>query len=140
MRRFALPLLMSVLLLGGLSLAPAAGAASEESWLSDTWNSVKDFTIEQKDKVVGDSQSAMDRFDLQMEEMDAQASKDAAAVSQGWENTKAQLADLRANAQSKLDRLGSATEESWASVKQEFGEAMQKLEDAYNKARGDLGS
>ena len=140
MRRLALSLMMTVLLVGGLALAPASSAASEETWLSDAWNSVKDFTIEQKDKVVADSQIAMDRFDLQMDEMDAQASKDSDAMSQGWENTKAKLGELRADAQAKLDRLGPATQDSWTSVKEEFGEAVQKLEDAYNKARSDLGS
>ena len=140
MRRIALPLLMSALLLSGLSLVSAASVAAEETWLSDTWNAVKDFTIEEKDKVVSDSRGAMDRFDMQMDEMDAQASKDAAAMSAGWENTKAQLAELRANAQAKLERLGPASEDSWASVKQEFGDAVQKLEDGYNKARSDLGS
>lgn len=140
MRRLALTVLRAVLLLGGLSLATATSAAAEDTWLSDTWNSVKDFTIEQKDKVVDDSQIAMDKFDLQMDELNAQASEDKAAMSEGWENTKAQLAELRANAQAKLDRLGSATQDNWASVKQEFGDAVQKLEDAYNKARSDQGS
>jgi len=140
MRRLALTVLRTVLLLGGLSLATAASAAAEDTWLSDTWNSVKDFTIEQKDKVVDDSQIAMDKFDLQMDELNAQASEDKAAMSEGWENTKAQLVELRANAQAKLDQLGSATQDNWASVKQEFGAAVQKLEDAYNKARSDQGS
>jgi hypothetical protein len=140
MRRFALPLLMSVLVLSGISLIQAARAASDETWLSETWNSVKEFSIDQKDKAVADGQKAMDRFDMQMEEMDAQASKDSTAMSQGWDKTKAQLGELRDNAQTKLDQLGPATKDSWESVKQEFGDAVQKLEDAYNKARNDLGS
>lgn len=135
MKRLALSLLISVCMLSGISLMTVAGAQSEDNWLSDTWNSVKDFTIEQKDKAVADGQSAMDKFDAQMDQMDAEASKDSAEMSAGWEDTKTKLAELRDNAQAKLDQMGNATADSWESVKQEFGDAVQKLEDAYNKAR-----
>jgi len=138
MKRLALSLLISVCMLSGISLMTVAGAQSEDTWLSDTWNSVKNFTIEQKDKAVADGQSAMDKFDAQMDQMDAQASKDSAAMSAGWEDTKAQLAELRDNAQAKLDQMGDASADSWEGVKQEFGDAVQKLEDAYNKARGNM--
>lgn len=140
MRRFAPTLLMSVLILSGSSLMAAAGAASEESWLSETWNSVKEFTIEQKDQAVADSRRAMDEFDAQMEQLDAEASKDAAEMSEGWDETKAELAELRAKAEVKLDQLGQASAESWDNVKQEFGQAVQELEDAYERARSDHGS
>ncbi len=138
MKRLALSLLISVCMLSGISLMTVADAQSEDTWLSDTWNSVKNFTIEQKDKAVADGQSAMDKFDAQMDQMDAQASKDSAAMSAGWEDTKAQLAELRDNAQAKLDQMGDASADSWEGVKQEFGDAVQKLEDAYNKARGNM--
>lgn len=138
MRRFALSLLISAFMLSGISLVAAAGAASEDTWLSETWSSVKDFTIEQKDKAVAESQSAMDTFDAQMDQLDAEASTDSAEMSAGWENTKAELSDLRAKAQSKLDQLGDASADTWDDVKQEFGDAVQELEDAYNKARSDL--
>ena len=140
MRRFALSLLTCALVLSGMSLMAAANAASDEDWLTETWTSVKEFTIEQKDQAVAESQSAMDRFDEQMDMLDAEASKDSAEMSEGWEQTKAQLADLRDNAQSKLDQFGDATADSWDNVKQEFGDAVQKLQDAYNNARSDLGS
>jgi hypothetical protein len=137
-RRFALSLIMSTLVLTATSLTSVAGAQSEDTWLSETWNSVKDFTIEQKDKAVADGQSAMDKFDAQMDQLDAQAAKDSAEMSAGWEDTKAQLAELRDNAQAKLDQMGDATADSWEGVKQEFGDAVQKLEDAYNKARSKM--
>lgn len=139
MRRLALPLLMSVLVLSG-GLAAAAAAESEESWLSETWNSVKEFTIEQKDRAVADSQDAMDKFDQQMEQLDAEASEDSAEMSEGWDDTKADLAELRANAQTKLDKLGDASAETWDDVKQEFGHAVQELEAAYERARSDHGT
>jgi len=138
MRRFALSLMMSALMLSAMSLMTVAGAQSEDTWLSETWNSVKDFTIEQKDKAVAESQSAMDRFDAQMDLLDAEASKDSAEMSAGWEDTKAQLAELRGKAQTKLDRLGDASADTWDDVKQEFGDAVQELEDAYNKARSNM--
>ena len=135
MRRLALSLTMSALMLSAMSLMSAAGAQNEDTWLTESWNSVKDFTIEQKDKAVAESQSAMDRFDAQMDQLDAQASKDSAEMSAGWEDTKAQLADLRDNAQAKLDQLGDASADTWDNVKHEFGDAVQKLEEAYNNAR-----
>ncbi len=137
MRRFALPLLLSVALVSGWSiLAPVA--ATEDSGLTEAWNAVKEFTVEQKDKAVAESQQAMDNFDRQMDQLDAQASKDSAAMSQGWEETKARLAELRANAQTQLDRLGQATAETWDDVKQEFGHAVEDLDDAYHTAREDV--
>ena len=59
-------------------------------------------------------------------------------MSEGWEQTKSQLGELRDNAQSKLDQMGDATADSWDNVKQEFGDAVQKLQDAYNDARSDV--
>jgi uncharacterized protein (DUF3084 family) len=138
MRRFALPLLFGFVLVSGMSVLAAAGAATEDNGLSEAWNAVKDFTVEQKDKAVADSQRAMENFDRQMDELDAQASKDSAAISQGWEETKARLAELRANAQTQLDRLGQATAETWDDVKQEFGHAVEDLDDAYDNARKDV--
>lgn len=140
MRRFALPLAMSALILSGVSQIPVAGAASDENWLTESWNSVKEFSVEQKDKTITESQAAMDRFDAQMEQLDAEAGKDSAEMAEGWEQTKSQLGELRDNAQSKLDQMGDATADSWDNVKQEFGDAVQKLQDAYNDARSDVGS
>ncbi len=82
----------------------------------------------------------MDKFDLQMDELHAQASEDGTAMSEGWENTKSQLSDLRAKAQAKLDQLGDSSDDGWDSAKEAYGDAVQNLEDAYNKARSDLGS
>ena len=138
MRRFALSLMMSALMMGAMSLMTIASAQSEDNWLTDSWNSVKDFSIEQKDKAVAQSQSAMDKFDAQMDLLDAEASKDSAEMSAGWEETKSQLAELRDNAQAKLDQLGDASADTWDGVKQEFGDAVQKLEEAYNNARSDM--
>lgn len=138
MRRFALPPLFGFVLVSGLSVMAAAGAATEDSGLSEAWNAVKEFTVEQKDKAVAESQRAMENFDRQMEQLDAQASKDAAEMSQGWQETKARLAELRANAQTQLDRLGQATAETWEDVKQEFGDAVEDLDDAYDNAREDV--
>lgn len=137
MRRFALPLLLSVALVSGWSILTPV-AATEDSGLTEAWNAVKEFTVEQKDKAVAEGQQAMDNFDRQMDQLDAQASKDSAEMSQGWEETKARLAELRANAQTQLDRLGQATAETWDDVKQEFGDAVEDLDDAYDTAREDV--
>lgn len=140
MRRFSLSLLTGALMLSGVTLATATTAVAEDSWLSDAWNSVKHFSVDQKDKVVNDSRIAMDKFDLQMDQLHAQASEDGTAMSEGWENTKSQLSDLRDKAQAKLDALGETSDDSWDSAKEDYGNAVQDLEDAYNKAASDLGS
>jgi hypothetical protein len=138
MRRFGLPFVMSVVLVSGLSLTAAAGSATEEDGLTEAWNNVKSFTIEQKDKTVAESQRAMDNFDRQMEQLSAEGSKDASEMSQGWEDTKAQLSELRAKAGTQLERLGNATGETWEDVKQEFGNAVEELDEAYDNARNNV--
>lgn len=134
MRRFALPLLLSAALVCGWSVL-APGAATEDNGLTNAWNAVKDFSIEQKDKAVAEGQRAMENFDAQMKQLDEQASKDSTEMSQGWEDTKSHLADLRDKVQMQLDRLGQASADTWDEVKQGFGHAVENLNTAYSSAR-----
>lgn len=139
MKSFAIPVVLGLGLAVGASLgAPAASAA--ESGISEAWNSVKGFTIEQKEEVVSEGQRAIDNFDAQMEQLDAEASKDSAEISAGWEETKTRLGELRDNAKVQLDKLGEASEETWEDLKREFGQSVDDLNDAYDNARNDLGS
>lgn len=140
LRRIALPLLLGVLALGISSYPADVRATTKSDSLTKAWEDVKDFAMDQKEKAVQEGQRIMESFDVQMARLEADASRDKAEMTEDWQKTKAQLADLRAKAESHLEQLEGATDETWEDVKRGFGSALQELENAYRDARSNIDS
>jgi len=118
--RSVLIILTALVLLSGLHACGEAGDRIAEK-LGETWDAVKDYSVEKRDEAESFFESNLDGLD----EKFAEAKKKAAAL--GKDAGQALDASLD-EAAKKLEVLKGAGEDGWEAARDEFVKAWESLE------------
>jgi hypothetical protein len=114
--------------------AVKSAAAGVKEAVSDSWNSIKDFTYERRT----DFSAAVDRMAKKLDDQSVALKAKTAEVSDATaKNREAALLEFneaRAELKSKLADLGNATADTWSEAKAMVALAWQKVQAAYDKA------
>jgi len=118
-----------------------AGATAKDAYADtkaavvNAWDSVKSFTFEKRTDFSAHAKAMTAKLDAQVSEARANYSDDKASASR-----KAAMDELKnseADYKTKVDALGSATEATWDSAKQNVIASWDRVQAAYYKARAD---
>lgn len=103
--------------------------------VADAWSDLKTYSFEKRTEFTAHTQAMAAKLDAEVSALQAgDAAKKASASRQA---AMAELKDARADLSTKLDALGSATADTWASAKAAVIAAWERTEAAYRKARAD---
>lgn len=113
-------ILTALVLLSGLHACGEAGEKIAEK-LGETWDAVKDYTVEKRDEAESFFESNLDGLDEKL----AEAKRKAAALGED----SGQALDAAWNeASQKLEALKGAGEDGWEAARDEFVQAWESLE------------
>ena len=120
---------------------PATGAAQTtaadvSTQTSETWNTIKAYTVDKKTEAVAYGRQLMKETDYKITQLEAMAARTSGAAKAGYEKQIQDLKVTRANASAKLDRMEKAGGNAWNSAKQGFADAYRDLQGAYRKVEG----
>jgi flagellar motility protein MotE (MotC chaperone) len=105
---------------------------------SEAVGAATDYAQQQQKEFVANSQKELDQIESQLAEWRAKA-KNAGADAKGAMEAKLdRLERDRQAAADKLSELKASTADAWGDVKAGFQNAMDKLRDAYEKAKQDF--
>jgi hypothetical protein len=129
--------LAAALLAIGLAAGPAVAqstASSVGAKAGETWEAVKDYTVEKKDDAVAFGRKVVAETDTKIKELEARAAESTGEVKAAHERNLKELRAKREQAAAKLDDMGKATAGAWEATKQGVGNAFRELGHAYDKA------
>jgi hypothetical protein len=114
--------------------AAAANAAPHmKVAVSDTWDSIKDFTYARR----ADFSAAMDRMATEMDDKTAALNAKVAGVpddaSRERDSAKREYDRARADLKARLHDLGNATADTWADAKARAAVAWKNVQAAYDR-------
>jgi hypothetical protein len=134
---------LSALVLAGCSKSERAEAKADikeaykdtKAVVADAWSDLKDFTFEKRSDFATRTKAMTAKLDAEVSEMQANYAADKASASRraAMEELKSSRADLG----DKLDAIGNATADTWASAKASVIAAWDRTEAAYKKAKVD---
>jgi hypothetical protein len=101
--------------------------------MSDTWDSIKDFTYARR----ADFSAAMDRMATEMDDKTAALNAKVAGVpddaSRERDSAKREYDRARADLKARLHDLGNATADTWADAKARAAVAWKNVQAAYDR-------
>jgi hypothetical protein len=122
---------------GGEKAADKVGEAYEKTKtaVANSWSDLKDFTYDKSSDFQDRAKAMASDMDAKFEKLKADTAdaKASASRSAAWEEVKNNRADLS----EKVDALGDATADTWASAKANVIAAANKLEASYDKLKAD---
>jgi hypothetical protein len=125
------------LLLAGPSSIRAQDASDDLSTeLHQTWEAVKDYTIEQKNALAENSSELLAALDAQIDEAQEAASEASGAAKQEWDETIASLSAYREEAAARFDQLQDSSADAWEDAKQRLAETLQNLQNSLDDDEG----
>jgi hypothetical protein len=110
-------------------------AADIKAAVSDSWDSIKDYTYEKR----ADFSASIDRmagqFDDKIREFKAKVAGATDAASKDREGAIKEYDEARGDLKSKLSDLGNATADTWADAKGKVAQAWKRVQAAYDKVK-----
>lgn len=98
------------------------------------WNTIKLYTIEQKDRAVAVGRSTVADMGARYAELKAEAAVSGEAAQAKWETLKGELDERMKLAQVEVDGLKKATAEKWDQSKHKLAEAMEAMSEQLDVA------
>lgn len=114
--------------------APARPASGVAAKAETTWDSVKDFSVQEKDKAVAAGRQLIAATDKQIAELGKQARNASGETRKAHEANMKELQEKKKAAQAELAKLGKASGEAWDATKAGFSDAGKALAASYEKA------
>ena len=138
-----LTLSLSALVLAGCSKSERAEAKADikdayvdtKAAVVDAWSDLKDYTFDKRSDFTTRTQAMTAKLDADVSELQASYAADKASASR--KAAMEELKNSRADLGEKLDALGNATADTWASAKASVISAWDRTEAAYKKAKAD---
>ncbi len=109
-------------------------AASATAAVSDSWDSVKDFTYERRVEFTDGFNRMTARMDDQTRDLKARGGKLTDAAAKDRDDSMNSLAEARASLKASLTDLGNATADTWADAKEKVRQSWVKVTAAFDKA------
>ncbi len=113
--------------------AAANAAADVKVAVSDSWDSIKDFTYDRR----ADFSAAIDRMANELDDktaaMNAKVAGAPDAASRERDSAKKDYDEARSNLRAKLKDLGNATADTWADAKARAAVAWKNMQAAYDR-------
>lgn len=103
-----------------------------------TWDSVKAFSVKEKDKAVAAGKKLIAETDRKIADLARQAKGATGETKAAHEANMKDLQEKKQAAQAELARLGKASGEAWDATKTGFSDAGKALSAAYDKAAAAL--
>jgi uncharacterized protein with von Willebrand factor type A (vWA) domain len=128
----------ALMVLIGLGLAPldrsGARAADEGEelglQLKQTWEALKDYTIEQKNVLAEESEDLLAALDVQIDQARAAAAGASGEAREQWNETVANLGIYREEASRRFENLQESSAGAWDDAKQSLSETLEDLQQA----------
>jgi hypothetical protein len=111
-------------------------AADVSRQTSETWNTIKAYTVDKKSEAVAYGKQLMKETDEKIAQLEAKASKASGEAKDTYDKQIADLKVTRANTAAKLDEMEKKSGGAWNEAKQGFADAYKDLQNAYGKAVG----
>ena len=111
-------------------------AADVSKQTSETWNTIKAYSVDKKKDAVAYGKQLMKDTDAKITQLEAKASKASGEAKARYEKEIKDLKVMRANAAAKLDKMEKESGNAWNDAKQGFADAYRDLQGAYHKAAG----
>ncbi len=111
-------------------------AADVSKQTSETWNTIKSYSVDKKNDAVAYGKQLMKDTDAKITQLEAKASKASGEAKARYEKELKELKVTRANAAAKLDKMEKESGKAWNDAKQGFADAYRDLQNAYHKAVG----
>lgn len=111
-------------------------AADVSKQTSETWSTIKAYTVDKKNDAVAYGRQLMKDTDDKIAELEAKASKASGKAKAKYDKELKKLKVTRAKAAAKLDKMEKETGKAWNASKQGFADAYRDLQNAYHKAVG----
>lgn len=114
--------------------APAKPASGVAAKTEATWDSIKDFSVKEKDKAVAAGKKLIAETDKKIAELSKPVKNATAETKEAHAANMKELKEKKAAAQAELAKLGQASGEVWDATKTGFSDAGKALAAAYDKA------
>lgn len=114
--------------------APAKAASGVAATAAATWDSVKDFSVKEKDKAMKAGKQLIADTDKKIAELGKQAKGATGETKKAHEANMAELKEKKKAAQAELTKLGKASGDAWDATKTGFSDAGKALSASYDKA------
>ena len=112
----------------------AEPAKAEPAKAATTWDSVKDFSHQEKNKAVAAGKKLIAETDKKIDELGKQVKNSGAETKAAHEANMKELKEKKMAVQAELDKMGKASGEVWDATKTGFSDAGKALGAAYDKA------
>lgn len=131
MKNYATGLMIACLAIA-VMVSPRAGADEGTgdlgTELRETWEALKDYTIEQKNALADDSDGLLAALDAKIDEAQVAAAEASGDAREQWDETVASLSDYRAEAAERFAVLQESSAEAWEDAKQSLAETLDSLQ------------
>jgi len=111
-------------------------AADVSKQTSETWNTIKAYSVDKKKEAVAYGRQLMKDTDYKITQLESMASKTSGEAKAKYEKEIRDLKVTRANAAAKLDKMEKEGGSAWNDAKQGFADAYRDLQGAYHKVVG----
>jgi outer membrane murein-binding lipoprotein Lpp len=110
-------------------------AADVKAAVSDSWDSIKDYTYEKREDFAASLDRMADKRDAEIKEMNAKLTGLPDAAAKERDRAVKEYNEARAYLKSKLAELRTGTADTWADAKEKATEAWKRTQAAYEKVK-----
>lgn len=109
---------------------PRADEAADDlgTELRQTWEALKDYTIEQKNELVADNEDLLNALDARIDQARAAAAEASGDAKERWNDTVADLSVYREEAAERFEALQDSSAEAWEDGKRSLSETLDSLQ------------
>jgi hypothetical protein len=135
-RRVGLAMITAILAAVLYDPAPAIAQTSKDvsKKTGETWDAVKEYTVEKKNDAVAYGRKLVREADGKIKQLEGKAAKASSDAKVQYDKEVKDLKAKRAEASRKLDEMGKASAAAWDDAKQAFADAYKDLHQSYEKA------
>ena len=117
-----------------LGMALPVHAANEPAKPAATWDNIKAYSHQEKEKAVAAGKKLIAETDKKIAELSKPVKNATAETKAAHEANMKELQEKKKAAQAELDKLGKASGEVWDATRTGFSDAGKALGAAYDKA------
>lgn len=112
----------------------AADSGPAQAQVRDTWDQVKNYTIEKKNAAVDVGKALVRDSDAKIKELEEKAAGATGEAKAAYERSLKELKTKRAEAEKKLGDMDTSTDNAWDATKKGFADAYEDLQQSYRSA------
>jgi len=110
-------------------------AADVKAAVSDSWDSIKDYTYEKRTDFSASIDRMAGQIDDKGRELKTKIASAPDAATKDRESAIKEYDEARADLKSKLSDLSNATADTWADTKEKVAQAWKRVQAAYEKMK-----